>query len=50
VEELMQNYKCLEIEISDRFADKLTQASEKVKAKIGANTDMWCGGAAARTF
>ena len=50
VTELMENYKSMETEISDEFAAKMTAISEKVKAKIGSNTDMWMHGDRARSF
>ncbi|MDR3121998.1 MAG: aldo/keto reductase [Clostridiales bacterium] len=50
VAELMQNYQCLETEISGAFADRLSELAAQVNAKIGANTDMWMGGEKSRTF
>jgi aryl-alcohol dehydrogenase-like predicted oxidoreductase len=48
--ELMENVKCLETKLSPEVAAQMTMISEKVKEKIGSNTDMWCGGDRARSF
>ena len=50
VNELMQNVECVGVSISDEMADKMTALSEKVKVKIGGNTDMWMIGDKIRTF
>jgi len=50
VAELKQNVECVGISISDEMADKMTALSEKVKLKIGGNTDMWMNGDKIRTF
>ena len=48
--ELKQNVECIGIKISDEMADKMTALSEKVKVKIGGNTDMWMNGEKIRTY
>jgi len=50
VGELMENYACVGTEISDEFAAKMTEISEPVRIKLGANTDMWFKGERARSF
>jgi aryl-alcohol dehydrogenase-like predicted oxidoreductase len=50
VDELMQNIECVETDLSDELAAKMTEASEPVRIKLGANTDMWFKGERARSF
>ena len=50
VAELYENVKCVGVAISDDMADKMTALSEKVRLKIGGNTDMWMTGDKIRTF
>ena len=50
VDELKQNIMSVGVSISDEMADKMTAISEKVKVKIGGNTDMWMEGEKIRTF
>ena len=50
VAELKQNIESVGITISDEMADKMTAISEKVRVKIGGNTDMWMNGSKIRTF
>jgi len=50
VSELQENIRCLQTTISPETADRMTQISAKVAAKVGANADMWAGGAKSRIF
>ena len=50
VSELNENILCMNTEISDEFAAKMSAISERVRDKIGANPDMWFVGDRARTY
>ena len=50
VGELMENIRCMDVDIGDDFASKMSAISERVAEKIGDNPDMWFVGERARTF
>ena len=50
VDELMENIRCIGVDISDDFAAQMAEISEPVRAKIGDNPDMWFVGNQARTY
>ena len=50
IDELTQNVKSVGVTISEEMAARMTAISEKVKVKIGGNTDMWMNGDKIRTF
>lgn len=49
-EELTENVRAMELKLPDGLAEKLTAATESVKAKLGENSDMWFSGEASRVF
>jgi len=48
--ELEENIKAMELKLPEGLAEKLTAATEKVKEKLGSNSDMWFSGAESRVF
>jgi len=49
-EELEENIKAMELKLPDGLAEKLTDATEAVKEKLGSNSDMWFSGDDSRVF
>jgi myo-inositol catabolism protein IolS len=48
--ELMENIRALDISIPDELEAKMAAATDKVKAKIGSNADMWVSGDNSRIY